>query len=37
MWLRIEVDAQLQVRMVGIRLVVEDTRNTIAGNVRVLR
>lgn len=36
MRVRIE-DAQFQVRMVGICLVIEDTRNTIAGNVRVLR
>lgn len=36
MRVRIE-DAQFQVRMVGICLVVEDTRNTIAGNLKVLR
>lgn len=34
---RMEVDAQVQVKMVGICLVVEDTRNTIAGNVGVLK
>lgn len=37
MRVRIEVDAQFQVRMVGICLVVENTRNTITGNVGVLR
>lgn len=34
---RMKVDAQFQVKMVGICSVVEDTRNTIAGNVGVLR